>query len=72
MSGRRTMIGGDAITAAVALCALEAATGSIRPRHQPAPQSPENADAQRTAAEEKRRRKNAKRLSPVNPPAKEA
>lgn len=74
MSGRRGFSAGHDVLGAIVLGTLDAAMSSIRLREPRAPQLPHQAEAQRSAAEAKRARKNARRaqLSPVNPPAKEA
>lgn len=70
MVGRRILLGGHGLLAAAALEALAFAGHSISHAPEPVPQSPENAEARRSAAEEKRRRKNARRasLSPSSNP----
>lgn len=64
MSGRRAFPSGSLLMAGMALSALDAAASAVAPRYRdPEPQSAENATAQRSAAEAKRRRKNSRRAA---------
>jgi hypothetical protein len=64
MNGRRVFPSGSLLMAGMALSALDAAASSVTPRYRdPEPQTAENASAQRSAAEAKRRRKNSRRAA---------
>lgn len=64
MNARRAFPSGSLLMAGMALSALDAAASAVAQRYRnPEPQSAENAEAQRSAAEEKRRRKNSRRAA---------